>query len=124
MPFATAPMAHGARRARSRFYETGEDADREAYDIAWVQDKASPVDTINGFIEVYLDARGIKGAWEALVFYVNHEKTREHPAAGATHAQWFEDHMPWDPKYRKPGVQRHHRQRHRRRRSRPATRAR
>ena len=42
-----------------------------------MQDKASPVDTINGFIEVYLDARGIKGAWEALVFYVNREKTAE-----------------------------------------------
>ena len=51
-------------RALITFYQTGETADREAYDIAWVQDKASPVDTINGFIEVYLDARGIKGAWE------------------------------------------------------------
>ena len=37
----------------------------------------SPVDTINGFTGVYLDARGIKGAWEALVFYVNNEKTSE-----------------------------------------------
>ena len=44
-----------------------------------MQDKASPVDTINGFVEVYLDARGIKGAWEALVFYVNREKTDGDP---------------------------------------------
>ena len=58
------------------FYQTGETADRVAYDIAWVEDKDSPVDTINGFIEVYMDARGVKGAWEALVFFVNHEKTR------------------------------------------------
>ena len=64
-----------ALEALIRFYETGEDADRVAYDIAWVDDKDSPVDTINGFIENYLDARGVKGAWEALVFYVNHEKT-------------------------------------------------
>ncbi len=54
---------------------TGETADRVKYDIAWVADKASPVDTINGFIEVYMDPRGIKGSWEALVFYVNKEKT-------------------------------------------------
>ena len=66
-----------ALRALITFYRTGEETDREAYDIAWVQDKASPVDTINGFVEVYLDARSIKGAWEALVFYVNHEKTTQ-----------------------------------------------
>ena len=95
-----------ARRCEAliTFYQTGETADREAYDIAWVQDKASPVDTINGFIEVYLDARGMKGAWEALVFYVNHEKTAEIQKLAAD-AQWFEDRMPWDPKYRKQGVQ-------------------
>src|SRR5439155_113878 len=61
-PFATAPMVK-AIDALITFYKTGETADREAYDIAWVQDKASPVDTINGFVEVYLDSRGIKGAW-------------------------------------------------------------
>src|SRR5262249_52420863 len=74
--FATEPMAK-ALDALIKFYKTGATADREAYDIAWVQDKASPVDTINGFIEVYLDARGIKGAWESLVYYVNREKTSE-----------------------------------------------
>ena len=102
MPFATEPMAK-ALRALVTFYRTGAEADREAYDIAWVQDKASPVDTINGFVEVYLDSRSIKGAWEALVFYVNLEKTTQIKTIAAQ-AQWFEDHMPWDPKYRKDGV--------------------
>jgi len=102
-PFAEEPMAR-ALTALIQFYKTGEAADRKAYDIAWVEDKASPVDTINGFIEVYLDARGIKGAWEALVFYVNQEKTARIKTL-ADNAQWFEDHMPWDPKYRKPNVQ-------------------
>jgi dipeptidyl-peptidase III len=103
VPYATDPMAR-ALDALIKFYRTGETRDREAYDIAWVRDKASPVDTINGFIEVYLDARGIKGAFEALVFYVNHEKTSEIQKL-AQNAQWFEDRMPWDPKYRKAGVQ-------------------
>ncbi len=102
IPYANEPMAD-ALRALIRLYRTGETADREAYDIAWVRDKASTVDTINGFVEVYLDARSIKGAWEALVFYVNREKTSEIRAL-ADHAQWFEDHMPWDPQYRKAGV--------------------
>ena len=100
IPYATEAMAH-ALRALIRFYRTG--ADREAYDVAWVRDKASPVDTINGFVEVYLDARSIKGAWEALVFYVNREKTAQIQSI-AEHAQWFEDRMPWDAKYRKTGV--------------------
>jgi len=102
IPFATEPMAK-ALRALVTFYRTGENADREAYDIAWVEDKASPVDTINGFIEVYLDARGMKGAWEGLVFYVDRHKTEDIRRL-ANDAQWFEDRMPWDPKYRKSGV--------------------
>jgi dipeptidyl-peptidase-3 len=103
IPFASEPMAN-ALRALVQWYRTGEDADRAKYDIAWVQDKASPVDTINGFIEVYMDPRGIKGSWEALVFYVNQEKTARIKKL-ADNAQWFEDRMPWDPKYRKPSVQ-------------------
>jgi dipeptidyl-peptidase III len=99
---ATPSMAK-ALGALIRFYQTGDDADREAYDIAWVQDQESPVDTINGFVEVYLDARSMKGAWEALVFYVNREKTTEIRTIAAN-AQWFEDRMPWDPKYRKEGA--------------------
>jgi dipeptidyl-peptidase III len=102
IPYATASMA-AALRALIRFYETGETADRAAYDIAWVQDRDSPVDTINGFVEVYMDARGMKGAWEALVYYVNPQKT-----AGirklADAAQWFEDRMPWADEYKKQGV--------------------
>lgn len=102
IPYATEPMAR-ALRALITFYRTGETRDRVAYDIAWVQDKNSPVDTINGFVEVYMDARGQKGAWESLVYYVNREKTDEIRKL-ADAAQWFEDRMPWDPKYRKPGV--------------------
>jgi dipeptidyl-peptidase-3 len=102
IPFASEPSAN-ALRALIQFYRTGDEADRARYDIAWVQDKDSPVDTINGFIEVYLDPRGIKGGWEALVFYVNREKTARIRKL-ADNAQWFEDHMPWDPAYRKPNV--------------------
>ena len=102
IPFATAPMAR-ALQALIKWYQTGENADRVAYDIAWVQDKDSPVDTINGFIEVYMDPRGHKGSWEALVYFANPEKT-----AGirklADNAQWFEDRMPWSAQYRKQGV--------------------
>ena len=102
IPFATEPMA-AALRALIKFYETGETADRAAYDIAWVHDRDSPVDTINGFVEVYMDARGMKGAWEALVYYVNPEKTANIRKL-AEEAQWFEDRMPWADEYKKQGV--------------------
>jgi dipeptidyl-peptidase-3 len=102
LPFAMPPMRR-ALEALIRFYHSGEDADRVAYDIAWVEDKDSPVDTINGFIENYMDARGVKGAWEALVFFVNVEKTRGIQNL-AESAQWFEDRMPWAPQWRRPSV--------------------
>ena len=102
IPHATAPMA-AALKALIRWYQTGETADRVAYDIAWVQDKNTPVDTINGFIEVYMDPRGHKGAWEALVYFVNRDKTEEIRKL-AENAQWFEDRMPWAAQYRKQGV--------------------
>ena len=93
-----------ALRALIRWYETGHDDDRQAFDIAWVQNRDSVVDTMNGFIEVYMDARGIKGSWEGLVYYTNHEKTSKIRTM-AEHAQWFEDHLPIDPRYRKDKVQ-------------------
>jgi len=102
IPYATAPMAR-ALDALVRFYRTGDTDARRAYDISWVADVESDVDTINGFIEVYMDARGVKGAWESLVYYVHPEKTATVQTI-ARHAQWFEDRMPWDPRWRKPQV--------------------
>jgi dipeptidyl-peptidase-3 len=102
LPHATAPMRR-ALEALIAFYESGEEADRVAYDEAWVDDKDSPVDTINGFIENYLDARGVKGAWEGIVCYVNHAKS-EGLRRLAEAAPWFEAQMPWDPKYRRADV--------------------
>ena len=102
VPYASEPMAK-ALRANIAYYRTGAPVDQRTYDIAWVEDQSSTVDTINGFTEVYMDARGAKGAWEALVFYVNPEKTGAIKTLAAN-AQWFEDRMPWDPKYRKEGV--------------------
>ena len=102
VPFASEPMA-AALRANIAYYRTGSPVDQRTYDIAWVADRNSSVDTINGFTEVYMDARGAKGAWEALVFYVNPEKTGAIKTLAAN-AQWFEDRMPWDPKYRKENV--------------------
>ena len=97
------PPMQNALDALMRFYETGDDADRVAYDIAWVEDKDSPVDAIIGFVENYMDARGVKGAWEALVYFVNQDKTASLQRL-AEAAPWFEVRMPWDPRWRRPDV--------------------
>ena len=102
LPYAPLTM-RTALEALIRFYTTGDEADRVAYDIAWLADKDSVVDTINGFVEVYLDARGIKGAWEALVYIVNVEKTTGIEKL-AHEAAWFEARMPWDPQWRRKDV--------------------
>jgi dipeptidyl-peptidase III len=102
LPFARESTA-AALKALIQWYRTGDDGDRAKFDIAWVKDKDAPVDTINGFIEVYLDPRGIKGSWEGIVYHVNKEKT-DRIKKFADNAQWFEDHMPYDAKYRKPNV--------------------
>jgi dipeptidyl-peptidase-3 len=99
----SSPQTRQALEALIRFYETGEEEDRVAADVAWVRNQRARVDTINGFIEVYLDARGAKGAWEGIVYIVNDERTRRIRTLAAE-AQWFEDHLPVAPEYRKPQV--------------------
>ncbi|QEG00088.1 Peptidase family M49 [Stieleria maiorica] len=102
IPFATPEMAR-ALGALIHYYRTGEAADFYGYNIAWVADKDSPVDTINGFIEVYMDARGMKGSWEAAVYF-NDPIKMDMIRKFADNAQWFEDHMPYAKRFRKDNV--------------------
>ncbi len=102
---AVAPPATAtALRALTRWYRTGDDADRLAYDIAWVADDIATVDTINGFVEVYMDPRGVKGAWEAIVYYEDAAGTARMRTLAA-HAARFEAAMPWDARYCRLDVQ-------------------
>jgi len=102
IPHAPPKMAR-ALGALVRWYRTGTDADFRDYCIAWVADQDSPVDTVNGFIEVYLDARGVKGAWEGIVA-IDDPAKMDQIRKFSEHAQWFEDRMPFDPAWRKPQV--------------------
>lgn len=98
-PPATAKALEGLVKV----YETAEESDRVAYDIAWVRDKDALIDTINYFTEVYMDARGKKGSHEAIVSYVNPSKTADIKKI-AEQATYFEANMPCDPRFRKPDV--------------------
>ena len=85
------------------YYETGDLHLFDKYSILWLQCLEGRVDFINGFIEVYGDPLGLKGSWEGLVEYIDEEATHRTRTI-AQNAQWFEDHSPVDPRFRKPVV--------------------
>ena len=86
-----------------QYYETGDLRLFDKYSIQWLQCLEGRVDFINGFIEVYGDPLGLKGSWEGLVEYVDEQATHRTETI-ARNAQWFEDHSPVDPRFRKPVV--------------------
>ena len=86
-----------------RYYETGDLRLFNTYCIQWVSEHRSRVDFINGFIEVYGDPLGLKGSWEGIVEYKDLEATKRTQTI-SDNAQWFEDHSPVDPRFRKPKV--------------------
>lgn len=86
-----------------KYYRTGDLKDFDRYSIAWVQQHEGMIDFINGFIEVYGDPLGLKGTWEGIVEYKDLEATKR-TLTISQNAQWFEDHSPVDPRFRKPEV--------------------
>lgn len=86
-----------------RYYRSGDLKDFDNYSILWVEDLDSRVDFINGFIESYGDPLGLRGSWESIVNFKDSANTVRTEIISAN-AQWFEDHSPVDPRFRKPLV--------------------
>lgn len=85
------------------YYRTGDLRTFDAYSILWVEDTDSQVDFVNGFIETYGDALGLKASWESTVNFRNEEATRRTQII-SENAQWFEDHSPVDQRFKKERV--------------------
>ncbi len=85
------------------YYTTGDLAVFDRYSIEWLKEKQARVDFVNGFIEVYGDPLGIKGSWEGIVEYKDLKAT-ERTQKICANAQWFEDHSPVDPRFKKKEV--------------------
>ena len=86
-----------------KYYETGDLQVFNDYCIEWVGEHEGRIDFVNGFIEVYGDPLGLKGSWEGIVEYKDLEATKRTQTI-SRNAQWFEDHSPVDPRFRKPLV--------------------
>lgn len=85
------------------YYRTGDLRKFDAYSIEWLKEHEGRIDFINGFIEVYGDPLGIKASWEGIVTYKDMVATQRTQTI-SKNAQWFEDHSPVDPRFRKPQV--------------------
>ncbi|MGM9817508.1 MAG: dihydrofolate reductase [Paludibacteraceae bacterium] len=85
------------------YYRTGDLKTFDDYSIAWVNDMASHIDFVNGFIETYGDPLGMKASWESLVNFKNTEATKRTEII-SSNAQWFEDHSPVAKEFKKEQV--------------------
>lgn len=85
------------------YYRTGDLRKFDAYSIEWLKEHEGRIVFINGFIEVYGDPLGMKASWEGIVTYKDMVATQRTQTI-SKNAQWFEDHSPVDPRFRKPQV--------------------
>ncbi len=90
-------------RTLVEFYKSGDLRIFNKYCIEWVQEHEADIDFVNGFIEVYGDPLGLKGAWEGIVEYKDLDATQRTQTI-SRNAQWFEDHSPVEPRFRKEKV--------------------
>ena len=103
VPFAENEKQAEIIRMLIAYYRSGDLRTFDAYSILWVEDTESQVDFVNGFIETYGDALGLKASWESTVNFRNEEATLRTRTI-SEHAQWFEDHSPVDARFKKKAV--------------------
>lgn len=103
LPFAENEAQAAIIEKLIAYYQTGDLKTFDAYSILWVEDTASEVDFVNGFIETYGDPLGMKASWESTVNFMNKEATKRTKVI-SENAQWFEDHSPVDSRFKKEKV--------------------
>ena len=103
IPFAENEAQKAIIEKLIAYYQTGDLKTFDAYSILWVEDTASEVDFVNGFIETYGDPLVMKASWESTVNFINKEATTRTKII-SDNAQWFEDHSPVDARFKKEEV--------------------
>jgi len=102
IPHASGPVQQETIRRLIRHFRTGSLEDFRQFNIQWVGDTSS-IDFIHGFIEVYLDPMGMKAEFESTIYWSDQQLSKSIRDIGAN-AQYFEDHMPWEDRYKKQGI--------------------
>lgn len=86
-----------------KYYETGDLKDWDAYSIAWVEATEGDIDYINGFIEVYGDAKGYRATYETIVQMKDFEASEQMKVL-EDNVQWFEDNSSIMDEHKKANV--------------------
>ena len=86
-----------------KYYQTGDLAIWDDYNISWVSNTDGDVDYINGFVEVYNDPMGYRGSYETIVQIKDFDASKR-MAVVADNVQWFEDNSPIDENHKKESV--------------------
>jgi len=102
IPFADSDQQRRSLESLVAFYESGDEEDFRRHCIDWLKTD-DHMDYINGFIEVYLDPRGVIGQFEANVSF---RADADLIDGMAENAGYFEQRMPWPRKYRRVQVSR------------------
>lgn len=100
LPFAESEQQADVIRTLIDFYRTGDLNTFDQYTIKWVQNTGDRVDFTNGFTEVYGDPLGLKASWEGYANFTDLDATQRTETL-SRNAQWFEDHSPVDPRFKK-----------------------
>lgn len=103
LPYSETPEQKKSIEELIRYYRTGDLKAFDEYSILWAGDTTPVVDFVNGFIESYGDPLGMTGSWESIVNFKNQAASHRTEVV-SSNAQWFEDHSPVDPRFRKPHV--------------------
>ncbi len=78
------------------YYRTGDEEKFRQYSIAWLRSNTT-IDYLNGFIESYMDPRGVIGNFEGNVSFVSDSTLLDRLAGNAL---YFEKKMPWPDVYK------------------------
>lgn len=100
LPFSENEQQLKSIQSLIHFYETGNSVDFDNHCVDWVKDQNSHVYFINGMIESYDDPLGIGCSFESLVAFKNPHDV-ERVDSIIKNIQWFEDHLPIDPRFKK-----------------------
>jgi dipeptidyl-peptidase-3 len=101
------PLSEDDHQRRSiesllEFYATGDEELFRGHSVHWLKSN-SAVDYVNGFIEQYIDPRGVIGSFEA---NVNYRAADQIARRIAENAVYFEERMPWPDRFKRsrPGA--------------------
>jgi len=96
LPYAESETQRRGIQSLIDYYGTGDEAKFRQYSIDWLRSDTI-IDYLNGFIESYLDPRGVIGQFEGNVSFVS-----DSTLIGrlADNALYFENRMPWPDAYK------------------------